>query len=254
VSYNAICTETGMQIPTQCLLSMKRLLANEIEGMTAADHLTLLSRVLNINGRITEHVLCIVGDKNCSVNRRMAGDLDVPLLDYGSHKCNFAVRTWIKQQPHLLSIIGKVASVMKKASTLKIAAKLRKLTAYSTVCENDTRWSSTFQMLSRFFKIQQQLGVIVELLELLPTHVEINILSKALRSLSKFNQITVMLQGDGISFVEAQQIFDAVLLDYLDHHLGDKASIVESPAFENAVMRIASGLPLSKEQLCIAGC
>jgi hypothetical protein len=91
---------------------------------------------------------------------------------------------------------------MKKASTLKIAAKLRKLTAYSTVCENDTRWSSTFQMLSRFFKIQQQLGVIVELLELLPTHVEIDILSKALRSLSKFNQITVMLQRDGISFVE----------------------------------------------------
>ena len=66
VLYNAICTETGMQIPTQCLLSMKRLLANEIEGMTAADHLTLLSRVLNINGRITEDVLCIVGD-NCSV-------------------------------------------------------------------------------------------------------------------------------------------------------------------------------------------
>ena len=132
----------------------------------------------------------------------MAGDLDVPLLGYGSHKFNLAVRSWIKQQPHLLSIIGKVASVMKKASTLKIAAKLGKLTAYSTVCENDTRWLSTFQMLSRFFKLQQQLGVIVELLELLPTHVEINILSKALRSLSKFNQITVMLQRDGISFVE----------------------------------------------------
>jgi hypothetical protein len=143
---------------------------------------------------------------------------------------------------------------MKKASTLKIAAKLRKLTAYSTVRKNDTRWSSTFQMLSRFFKIQQQLGVIVELLDLLPTHVEIDILSKALRSLSKFNPITVMLQRDGISFVEVQQIFDAVLVDYLDHHLGDKASIVESPAFENAVMRIASGLPLSEEERCIAGC
>jgi hypothetical protein len=180
---------------------MKPLLANEIEGLTAADHLTHQSRVLNIYGRVTEDVLCIVGD-NCRVNRRMAGDLDVPLLGCGSHKFNLSVRTWIKQQPHLLSIIGKVASVMKKASTLKIAAKLGKLTAYSTVCENDTRWLSTFQMLSRFFKIQQQLGVIVELLELLPTHVEINILSKALRSLSKFNQITVMLQRDGISFVE----------------------------------------------------
>ncbi len=181
----------------------------------------------------------------------------MPLLGCGSHKFNLAVRTWIKQQPYLLSIIGKkVASVMKKASTLKIAAKLGKLTAYSTVCENDTRWLSTFQMLSRFFKLQQQLGVIVELLELLPTHVEVNILSKGLRSLSKFNQITVMSHRDGISFVEVRQIFDAVLVDYpdLDHHLGDKASIVESPAFENAVMRIASGLPLSEEQRCIAGC
>ncbi len=105
-------------------------------------------------------------------------------------------------------------------------------------------------MLSRFFnKIQQQLGVMVELLELLPTHVDVDILSKALRSLSKFNQITGMLQRDGISLVEVRQIFDAVLVDYpyLDHHLGDKASIVEGPAFKNAVMRIG-GAKAQKEE------
>ena len=64
-------------------------------------------------------------------------------------------------------IINKVSLVMKKASTLKIAAKLRQLTAYSTVRENDTCWLSTYKMGTRFFKIQSQLSVLVELLECL---------------------------------------------------------------------------------------
>ena len=122
---------------------------------------------------------------------------------------------------------------MKKASTHKITSKLRKLTAYSTVRDNDTCRSSTFQMISRFFKIQAHLNVLVELLEFLPTHLEIGILFNAHLSLTKIDRITVLLQRDGITFVEVRDNFKIVLKDYpgFAHHLGHSASIVENPDF-----------------------
>ena len=67
----------------------------------------------------------------------------------------------------------QVAAVMKKAArTLKVAAKLKKLTKLAVVKENATRWSSTYDMVNRYFRIQLQLSALVELLELLPTPVE----------------------------------------------------------------------------------
>jgi hypothetical protein len=255
VSYNVHCKESGKQVPMQSLLSMRPLLAEEIVGMTATDHLRHISKVMSSYGRASEDILCFVGD-NCAVNKKMAADLGVPLLGCASHKFNLAVRLWIKSQPQLAMIINKVSLVMKKASTLKIAAKLRQLTAYSTVRENDTRWSSTYQMLTRFFKIQSQLSVLAELLEWLPSHLETDILSKAHRSLTKFDQITVMLQREGMSFVEARRILDEVLVDYPEftHHPGASASIVENPSFEKAIIKITTATPLSEEERCAASC
>jgi BED zinc finger len=255
ISYNVQCKETGKQVPTHSLLSMRPLLAEEIVGMTAADHLRHISKVMLSYGRASEDILCLVGD-NCAVNKKMAADLGVPILGCASHKFNLAVRVWIKSQPQLAMIINKVSMVMKKASTLKVAAKLRQLTAYSTVRENDTRWSSTYQMIKRFFKIQSHLSVLAELLEWLPSHLETDILSKAYRSLTKFDQITVMLQREGMTFVEARKIFNEVLKDYPEfaHHLGTSASIVENPTFEKAIMKITTATPLSEEERCAASC
>ena len=86
---------------------------------------------------------------------------------------------------------------MEKASTLKIAAQLRELTSYCTVRENDTRWLSTFESVQQFLKIQTQLSGIVELLLLLPNHLEIAYLTNAFESLKKFDSVTLMLQREG---------------------------------------------------------
>jgi hypothetical protein len=139
---------------------------------------------------------------------------------------------------------------MKKASTLKIAAKLRDLTAYCAVRENDTRWSSTFQMVHRFLNIEKELSLVVELLSLLPNHLEIAYLRNAFETLKKFDSITVMLQREGMSFVESREIFDLFLKDFPDfaNYISDEAMIVENELFEKAVMRLARGFPLSEEQ------
>lgn len=139
---------------------------------------------------------------------------------------------------------------MKKASTLKVAAKLRDLTTFSAVRENDTRWSSTFQMVKRFLNIEKELSLVVDLLSLLPNHLEIAYLREAFKTMTKFDSLTVMLQRESMSFVESREIFDLFLNDFPDfgHYISDEANIVADEAFEKAVMRIARGLPLTSDQ------
>ena len=146
-SYNIMTKETrtvngihhvdSKETTVQSLLSMRPLLVDGIQGMTANDHVRHITRVLAMYGKDVSNIICLGGD-NCSVNQSVAKTMAVPLIGCGSHKFNLAVSRWIKHQPELTQIIGKVATVMKKASTLKIAAKLRQLTKYACVKENDT--------------------------------------------------------------------------------------------------------------------
>ena len=186
--------------------------------------------------------MCFVGD-NCSVNKRMAALLKIPLIGCGSHKFNLAVKKRISNQPQLKDIIERVSAVMKKASTLKVSALLRQLTSLRTVRENDTRWSSTFQMCERFFRIQAELSAVADLRPLLPSLVECDTLSKAFEHLERFNAITVMLQKEDMTFLRVRGIFDNVMIDYpeLVGHLSSTAKIVNNPVFERAVVQIAMG-------------
>ena len=241
----------GKEIPVQSLLSMKPLLADGVKGMTAQDHLTHISRILQLYGKQTANVICLVGD-NCKVNQSLARAMSVPHIGCGSHKFNLAVQKWIKEQPNLTDIIAKIAAVMKKASTLKVAAKLAQFTSYACVKANETRWSSSYNMVERFFQIQPQLNAVVELLELLPTPVEVDTLLRGFRTLSSFESITKALQHDGIPFVEVRSTFDMLIEDFrdmdLEHHLGPESSLVIDKNFEAGVMAIAEGVPLSLQQ------
>jgi hypothetical protein len=105
-------------------------------------------------------------------------------------------------------------------------------------------------MIARFFKIQRELTGIIELLSLLPNHLEVAVLSKAFVSLKKFNSVTIMLQHDGMTFVESREIFDLFLKDHPDfeHYIASDALIVENGTFETAVMQISRGVTLSENQ------
>lgn len=108
-SYNtADGSDDGKEHPVQTLLSIRPLLADGIEGMTAQDHLSHISRVLDGYGKEKANVICLVGD-NCNVNQSIARTMEVPLIGCGSHKFNLAVRKWIDDQPDLKRIIAKVS-------------------------------------------------------------------------------------------------------------------------------------------------
>jgi hypothetical protein len=145
------------------------------------------------------------------------------------------------------SLFLQVAAVMKKAATLKVSAKLRQLTKLAVVKENATRWSSTYQMIDRYFKIQMQLSALVELLALLPTPIEVDTLSRGFKCLQKFQDITIMLQRDAIPFTEVRGIFNLLVVDFpeMDFHLGTTSRLVINPDFESGIMRIVKGTPLT---------
>jgi hypothetical protein len=103
---------------------------------------------------------------------------------------------WISNQPQLEETISKVATVMKKASALKVSAQLRKLTSLQPVKEN-TRWSSTFNMLERFLRIQAELSAVSNLIPLIPTLVEQSLLTRGFEHLERFHAVTIMLQKEG---------------------------------------------------------
>ena len=249
VSASYITIVENMEVVSQTVLSMRPLLVDDIKGMTAQDHLHHLSKMLNIYGKTDANIVCFVGD-NCSVNQSMSKILKVPLIGCGSHKFNLAVRKWISNQPQLEDIIQRIAGVMKKASTLKVSAQLRKLTTLRPVKENDTRWSSTFFMIERFFRIQSELSAVADLIPLIPSLFEVDLLAKGFVHLKHFNQVTKSLQEEGITFVRVREMFDTILEDYpeLNGHIGADASIIVDKVFEKAVIQIAKGRVLTEEQ------
>lgn len=213
VSAAYVAMVNGVGGVTQTVLSMRPLLNEDIKGMTAQDHLHHLSMILGMYGKSDTNIICLIGD-NCAVNQSMSKILKASLVGCGSHKFNLAVRKWISNQPQLEKIIQCIANVMKKASTLKVSAQLRKPTTVRTVRENDTRWSSTVMMVARFFEIQRELSAVPDLIPLIPNLLEIDLLAKAFVHLQAFNKITVMLlQEEGITFVGVRDIFDSVLID-----------------------------------------
>ena len=103
------------------------------------------------------------------------------------------------------------------------------------------------KMIEQFFRIQAELSVISNLLPLLPTHVECDIIRKGFVHLEQLHQVTVMLQKEGITLLEVRKLFEEVMEDYpeLSGHLSEDMKIVVNPVFERAVLKLSKNLVLS---------
>jgi hypothetical protein len=105
-------------------------------------------------------------------------------------------------------------------------------------------------MVGRYFLIQRQLSVRVEILELLPMPIEVDTLSRGYRCLTKFAAITILLQRDGIPSVDVRNIFIVLIGDFpeMRRHLGEDSSLVVDKDFEMGLMGISKALPLTVQQ------
>lgn len=143
---------------------------------------------------------------------------------------------------------------MSKLKTLKNASKLRRLlitrdqTDLSPVKKNETRWSSTYCLLHRYIELFDYLHQPNlwdnEVLELIPTPVEHNLVShNLLPKLEHIQRVSLILQkSENVDLSIARTLIDKLIenLPETAHRLSKNAEIVHNKTFENAIVKLQS--------------
>ncbi|ETI56083.1 hypothetical protein F443_01335 [Phytophthora nicotianae P1569] len=191
------------------LLSMAPLVNEETDDLSAATHQAFLRTMLlrDYNKRL-EQCVFLMGD-NCSVNRRLATLMGVPLVGCASHRLNRAVAAELSEHAEDLDL---VQTLMLKLRTLTQSAKLRLKTILRPIIRQQTRWGSTFAMLNRFFELLPVLDTDDdELAELLPSPAAKRRLKDLLGELKDVESVSKALQGSDVSLLDVRVWFDALI-------------------------------------------
>ena len=139
--------------------------------------------------------------------------------------------------------LSKISRLMVTLRNVKQAGKLRTKTKLSAVLRNDTRWSSTFQMLKRFFEIKDFIDSSDRALAVnLPSGLEVVTLQELMKDLEEFESATKLLQDSKRTLLEVRAIFDGLLENYpsMHHYISGESNFVHSPAFENGIVKVQS--------------
>ncbi|RHY82923.1 hypothetical protein DYB37_012401 [Aphanomyces astaci] len=186
------------------------------------------------------HAITFVIGDNCSVNQRMAGLLNVPLVGCVSHRFNLAVQRLVEEHKNLLD---RIHCVMLRARSVKNRSALRLLTPLAPKLRNDTRWSSTYAMVARFFEIKDHLAAITDLRAIFPAPVEIDAMHSLRAVLDVMQGFTLVFQREDLTLSEARVLMDALCDKFpsMSHHLSPRAAIVKHPDFETSVIKVIDG-------------
>ncbi|KAG3243831.1 hypothetical protein PI124_g11362 [Phytophthora idaei] len=223
---------------------MVPLLNEPDEDLSARGHYGFLAGMLPRDyGKQLSGCIFVVGD-NCAVNRLLATLMGVHLVGWASHRLNRAVQVDIEQYEDDLAC---VQALMMRLRALKQPAKLRYLllkTSLRPVIRQDTRWSSTFSMVHRYFKLLEHLDptddAIVDVLPAPPCNKR---LLSLLKDLKKVESVSKALQGASVTLLDARVRFDGLIAvkPHYARFLGPRAGILHSPHFESGCVRVLGG-------------
>jgi len=209
------------------------------ESFTAETHKAFIIDVLGLYGKDLSNVVYLVGD-NAPVNTCLSDLLEVPFIGCASHRFNLACKQYLEEYEETLS---KISRLMVTLRNVKQAGKLRTKTKLSPVLRNVTRWSSTFQMLKRFFEIKDFIDSSDRVLAVnLPSSLELVTLQEVMKDLEEFDSATKLLQDSKRTLLEVRAIFDGLLENYpsMHHYISGESNFVHSPAFENGIFKVQS--------------
>ncbi len=208
-------------------------------GLSANAHIDLLETCLESFGKPLEVVTFLVGD-NCSVNQAMARRMEVPLIGCASHRLNLAVRKYLSQHQQAVDAIH---DIMIKCRTLKNRSALRLLTDLAPKPCNDTRWSSTYAMVRRFFEIKEELATLPDLRSIFPSPREIDDMDALRVDLETIQGFTVALQRGDLALNESRALADELIARFpiMSSHLAPDAAIVVNPYLESGVVKVLDG-------------
>eukprot|EP00644_Phytophthora_capsici_P002609 jgi/Phyca11/105571/e_gw1.11.550.1 len=216
---------------------------DEEEDLSAQSLFDLIADTLSLYERPWDAVLCMIGD-NCSVNQYIGRrEGAIPFIGCASHRFNLAMRDLLAPEETALS---QVHSLMKALSKLKCCAMLRKKTHLDPVARNDTRWSSSYEMVNRYCRLEPVLrsldhGSITEyaLDEHMLSRIENEKVFALRDTMEKMEGVTQALQRSTLTLSGVRRLFDRVDLEFLQlrSRLAPTAAIVNNAPLESVSRR-----------------
>jgi hypothetical protein len=157
----------------------------------------------------------LTGD-NCSTNKALANIMRVPLVGCASHRLNLAVNDFYDNSPQSKELISKVDKLMTALRTLKNASRLRankETGGIVALGRNATRWSSTFNMLKRFLRLEEglrRMQLSRDTIDLLPSASNVADIRVLFEKLKDFESASQFLQMDSsdVNLAYVRTLFD----------------------------------------------
>ncbi|KAK1938966.1 hypothetical protein P3T76_009041 [Phytophthora citrophthora] len=223
--------------PRRVLLALAPLLAENDFG--ADSHIEFIVATLAVFDKQPGCVRFIVGD-NCITNQAIATRMGLPLVVCASHRLNLATQQHVSTHKNLLA---QVNELMCQLRTKKNAATLSKCTEVRLVKRNVNRWSSTFKMVKRFLQIKDAIKHVEALEELVPRDRDCRKLEKLWEDLQALDSVCLTLQSNKTTRADVRVLFDGVVKRYPEtaNYLAYDATIVRSPSFGTAVVKVTCG-------------
>ncbi|ETN19036.1 hypothetical protein PPTG_04453 [Phytophthora nicotianae INRA-310] len=239
----AVEAKIKAELPSQrCGTPSASLLIGEDGGDHSAEgHRVFLDSMLQRDYDKSLHdCLFTVGD-NCAVNRRLATIAHLPLIGCASHRLNFAVQAYLQSYKDELD---SIPNLMRKLRTLNHAAKLRAKTSLRPVLRHDTRWSSTYAMVGRYFCLAGFIEADDEdMCELMPSPRSVKRLLSLLSDLKRIEYVSKSLQCGTTTILDVRLWFDGLIEvePSFAEYLAPRARIVHSPDFESGCTKVLDG-------------
>ncbi|EGZ22580.1 hypothetical protein PHYSODRAFT_285754 [Phytophthora sojae] len=196
--------------PKTTLLSMAPLLDALDDDLSAQGHLEFLATMLQRDyGVQLAQCRFLVAD-NCAVNRRLATLMSVPLVGCASHRLNSKADMASHEED-----LAAVQALMVKLRTLicqtTVSANVLK-TPLRPVIRQDTRWSSTFEMVRRYLQLLEFLDAEDDdLMDLLPPPAMNKRLRALYQELCDIESVSKALQGHDVDLLDVREWFDELI-------------------------------------------
>ncbi|ETL77333.1 hypothetical protein L917_21726 [Phytophthora nicotianae] len=167
--------------------------------------------VLSRYNKTISMVAFLVAD-NCSINKRIATLLDLPLVRCASHRYNLAVNRSLAPYEAELAAVNDLMVQLRHCNN---AAELAKHTELKPIKRNTIRWSSTFEMIHRYKRIRDAIRQVEAVEEFIPTGATHKKVVGLPEHLKKLDSVCKVLQDDRTAMADVRVLFDPLIDDYL---------------------------------------
>ncbi|EGZ05724.1 hypothetical protein PHYSODRAFT_289169 [Phytophthora sojae] len=203
--------------PKTTLLSMAPLLDALDDELSAQGHLEFLATTLPRDyGVQLAQCRFLVAD-NCAVNRRLATLISAPLVGCASHRLNLAVQADMASHEEDLTVVQALMVWCVNMSLTHFVyfcnfLQHRLKTPLRPVIRQDTRWSSTFEMVQRYLQLLEFLDAEGDdLMDLLPPPAMNKRLRALYQELCDIESVSKALQGHDVDLLDVREWFDELI-------------------------------------------